>query len=46
MAPYFPPYPGYQTIMRICTGATQYRFTVVAFDDKARFVRKVVTIKS
>lgn len=30
----------------ICAGATDFRFTVVAFDDKARFVRKVLTIKS
>ncbi len=29
----------------ICSLAVEYRFTVVAFDDKARYVRKVLTIK-
>lgn len=28
----------------ICAGATEYRFTVVAFDDTARFVRKILTV--
>lgn len=28
----------------ICSLATEYRFTVVAFDDKAHFVRKVLTV--
>lgn len=28
----------------ICATATEYRFTVVAFDDRARFVQKVMTV--
>ena len=28
----------------ICHGATEFRFTVVAFDDKARFVQEVLTV--
>jgi hypothetical protein len=28
----------------ICSGADEYRFTVVAFDDKARYVQKVITV--
>jgi hypothetical protein len=28
----------------ICNNATTYRFLVVAFDERARFVRKVLTI--
>jgi hypothetical protein len=29
----------------ICALATEYRFTVVAFDDKAHFVRKILTVR-
>lgn len=29
----------------ICGDSTEYKFTVVAFDDNARFVRKVLTVR-
>ena len=29
-----------------CGGATKYRFTIVAFDDQKRFVRKVLQVRN